>query len=215
MSTMPLTDPFRGRPPVLDLTATPRVPLGRLVGVELRKLVDTRAGTLAADHHRRDHRRGPHHLLPGRAAVGPHVRPVHGRHGRAAGLLAAAPGDPAGDRRMVPADRARLVHPGATSLRVLAAKVLATLLAGAAAIATALAVAAAATLVAGSSTGWDGVTAATLGKFAILQTSWLLEGLAFGLLFLSSAPAIVTYLVLPQAFTMVAQLWTGLDQVRP
>jgi ABC-type transport system involved in multi-copper enzyme maturation permease subunit len=99
--------------------------------------------------------------------------------------------------------------------RVIAAKALALLIAGMVAIALALALAGAATLIAGSSTAWDGVTAATVGKFAILQVSWVLQGLAFGLLFLSSAPAIVTYFVLPNGFTLVSQLWDGLATVRP
>jgi ABC-type transport system involved in multi-copper enzyme maturation permease subunit len=215
MSTMSLTDPFRGRPPVLDLSATPRVPLGRLVGVELRKLVDTRAGrwlliaiaviTVAAL---------TVYYLASPASDRTFVRFM---------AVAAAPQGfllPLLGILLVTAEWSQRTGLVSFTLeprrsRVLAAKVLATLVAGVGAMATALALAAAATLLAGSTPGWHGVTAATLGKFGILEASWVLEGLAFGLLFLSSAPAIVTYLVLPQAFTLVAQLWTGLGQARP
>jgi ABC-type transport system involved in multi-copper enzyme maturation permease subunit len=214
-STAASTAAPRLRPPALDLTATARVPLARLVGVELRKLGDTRAGrwlmiaialiTLAAVTVFALVSAEPDRTLVGflgvAAAPQGFLLPVLGI------LLVTSEWS----------QRTALVsftlEP--RRARVVAAKVLASLLAGAVAIAVALALAAVATLVAGSSTAWDGVTAATLGKFAILQVSWVLQGLAFGLVFLASAPAIVTYLVLPSAFTLLAQLWTGLAPVRP
>ena len=41
---MSTTAPAPGTPGALDISSTPRVPLGRLVSVELRKSLDTRAG---------------------------------------------------------------------------------------------------------------------------------------------------------------------------
>ena len=44
-------DPTSGS--TLDVSGTPRIPLSRLVKVELRKLTDTRVGEVAADRDRR------------------------------------------------------------------------------------------------------------------------------------------------------------------
>ena len=43
----------------------------------------------------------------------------------------------------------------------------------------------------------------------------MLQGLAFGLLFLNSAAAIVIYFVLPIAFSIVANLWSALKDAAP
>jgi ABC-2 type transport system permease protein len=99
--------------------------------------------------------------------------------------------------------------------RVLLAKVLAALIAGIAAIVLAMGIAALATLAGGAPDAWANIGLDDLGKFTILQVSGLLQGLAFGLLFLNSAAAIVTYFVLPTAFTIVASLWNALDKARP
>ena len=75
-----------------------------------------------------------------------------------------------------------------------------------------MAVAALATLAGGADNAWANIGLDDLGKFAILQVSGVLQGLAFGLLFLNSAAAIVTYFVLPTAFTILANLWKALDK---
>ena len=102
--------------------------------------------------------------------------------------------------------------------RVLAAKVGAVLSLGAILAALALAVAVAGAALAawvhGTPGVWDlgpGKTAGILGVQAVL----LLWGLAFGLVFLNSPAAIVTYLVLPVAWTILLQLVQGLRQVQP
>jgi ABC-2 type transport system permease protein len=99
--------------------------------------------------------------------------------------------------------------------RVLLAKVLAALIAGLAAILLAIAVAAVATLLGGAPDAWAGIGADDFAKFGLLQVSGVLQGLAFGLLFLSSAAAIVTFFVLPTAFTIVANLWGALRDAAP
>jgi len=99
--------------------------------------------------------------------------------------------------------------------RVLAAKVIAALVAGVLAIVLAMAVASLATLAGGADHAWAHIGLDDVGKFAILQVSGVLQGLAFGLLFLNSAAAIVTYFVLPTAFSILANLWTTLDKAAP
>ncbi|WP_344302826.1 ABC transporter permease [Nocardioides bigeumensis] len=99
--------------------------------------------------------------------------------------------------------------------RVLTAKVLAGLLAGVGAIVVSVAFAALATVVGGAPDGFAHFGLVELGKFGILQLTGILQGLAFGLLFLSSAPAIVSYFVFPTALNIVGSLWKPLQDVQP
>jgi ABC-type transport system involved in multi-copper enzyme maturation permease subunit len=99
--------------------------------------------------------------------------------------------------------------------RVLTAKVIAGLLAGLAAIVLSVGLAALATVVGGASDGFAHFGADELGKFAILQVTGILQGLAFGLLFLSSAPAIVSYFVFPTALNILGSLWSPLHDIQP
>jgi len=79
----------------------------------------------------------------------------------------------------------------------------------------AMAVASLATLAGGADHAWAHIGLDDVGKFAILQVSGVLQGLAFGLLFLNSAAAIVTYFVLPTAFSILANLWKALEKAAP
>jgi ABC-2 type transport system permease protein len=99
--------------------------------------------------------------------------------------------------------------------RTLAAKVYAALLLGLAAIVLAFAMAALATLVFGGDHPWDDFAAIDFLKFGLLQVSGILQGLAFGLLFLNSAAAIVTYFVLPTVFSIIANVWSFLADKAP
>ena len=99
--------------------------------------------------------------------------------------------------------------------RVLTAKVLAGLVAGVAAIILSVAFASLATVLGGADHGFAHFGLVELGKFGILQITGILQGLAFGLLFLSSAPAIVSYFVFPTALNIVGSLWTPLHDVQP
>ena len=98
--------------------------------------------------------------------------------------------------------------------RVLAAKVLAGLLAGLAAIGLSIVLAAAATAAGGADDGFARVGLDDLGKFGILQFTGIIQGFAFGLLFLNSAPAIVSYFVFPTALNILGTLWTPLGEVQ-
>ena len=201
--------------PVLDLSGMSRVRLTRLVGVELRKLGDTRAGRW---------------LMIAIAVITVAAIAIYfltsAKADRTFVNLAGVTGIPQGF--VLPVLGILLVTSEwsqRTALitftlepvrgRVIAAKVIAALVAGLAAVALALGLAAVATLFGGATAAWDGSGPALLGKFAILQASGVLQGLAFGLLFLSSATAIVTYFVVPTAFTIVASLWHWLATARP
>jgi len=99
--------------------------------------------------------------------------------------------------------------------RVIAAKVAAALLVGLAAIVIAIALAALATVLAGEPDAWKNIGADDIGKFAILQFSGILQGLAFGLLLLNSAAAIVLYFVVPIAFNIVVSIWSRMQDIAP
>ncbi len=99
--------------------------------------------------------------------------------------------------------------------RVLTAKVLAGLAAGVAAVILSVGFASLATVISGTPDGFAHFGPDELGKFGILQITGILQGLAFGLLFLSSAPAIVSYFVFPTALNIVGSLWKPLSDVQP
>jgi len=203
-------------PPVpFDLTSTPGIPLWRMVRVELRKLVDTRAGRwlLIA-------------IAVITAAVVVIVYLTAEKDSRTFVTFVQATAAPQGFLLPVLgillmtsewSQRTALVSftlvPGRS--RVLLAKTFAAMIAGLLALVVAIAVAAVATLVSGAPEAWHGFGAAELGKLALLQEIGVVQGLAFGLLFLSSAAAIVTYFVIPNAFTIVAGLWKALADARP
>jgi hypothetical protein len=79
----------------------------------------------------------------------------------------------------------------------------------------AIAIAALASLVAGVGDIWGGYGPDDTGKFALLQTLGILQGLAFGMLLLNSAAAIVSYFVLPIAFSIVTSIVSAFRDVQP
>lgn len=194
----------------MDFSGTKPVPMTRLIGVELRKLGDTRAGKwlligiavitvavitiffLAAGSDERTFS----NFIGITATPQGFLLPVLGvllvtsEWGQRTGLVTFA---------LVPARG-----------RVITAKVVAAVIAGAAAIVVAIVVAAAATALGGAPDAWANIGADDFGKFGLLQAMGILQGLAFGLLFLNSAAAIVTYFVLPTAISIIAALWTAL-----
>lgn len=195
----------------LDLTGTTAVPLTRLVGVELRKMGDTRAGKwllLAI-------------VVITVLAVGLFMgfAPTEERtFGNYLGTTATPQGLllPVLGVLLVTSEwgqRAALTtftlvpHRG----RVLLAKVIAAVLYGLAAIVVAMLVAALATLVSGASDPWGAFGLDEIGKLGLLQSLGVLQGLAFGMVFLNSAAAIVAYFVLPIVFSIVTGL---IEQVR-
>jgi ABC-2 type transport system permease protein len=201
--------------PTLDVSGTPRIPMHRLVQVELRKLADTRSGKW---------------LLITIALITTAIIAIFFATAKESertflnfmGITATPQGFllPVLGILLVTSEwtqRTALVSFTLMPVRgrVLAAKVIAALLAGLAAIALAVAVATVATLLGGSEDAWAHIGADDFGKFAILQGTGVLQGLAFGLLFLNSAAAIVTYFVVPIAFSIVAGLWGPLKDAAP
>ncbi|MET0838887.1 MAG: ABC transporter permease, partial [Marmoricola sp.] len=99
--------------------------------------------------------------------------------------------------------------------KVITAKVLAALTFGLLAVVLALVLASLGAAVSGAPDAWENIGLDDVGKFTLLQVSGVLQGLAFGLIFLNSAAAIVTYFVLPIAFSIVTSIWTALADVQP
>lgn len=208
--------PYRAQAPTtLDVSGTPGITLTRLVRVELRKMVDTRAGmwllitialltalitvVLTFAGSAQDHTFG--NYMGVMATPQGFLLPVLGillvtqEWGQRTGMVTFT------------------LEPN--RLRVILAKVIAALLLGLAAVILAVVLAAIGALLGGSSDPWGSFGIDDLGKFAILQFSGLLQGLAFGLIFLNSAAAIVTYFVVPIAFSVVSSIWSALHTAQP
>ncbi len=199
----------------LDVTSTSKVPTTRLVKVEMRKMVDTRAGLW---------------LIIAIVAITALITVIF--------MLTAAESDrtftnfmgimatPQGFLLPVLgillvtqewSQRTGMVtftlepHRG----KVIAAKVVAALIYGLLAVVIAITFATLGTLVSGGPDAWVNIGPDDFAKFALLQGTGVLQGLAFGLIFLNSAAAIVSYFVLPIAFTIVASLWSALSDIAP
>ncbi|MET0839687.1 MAG: ABC transporter permease, partial [Marmoricola sp.] len=202
-------------PGTLDLSADSPVPLSRLVKVEMRKMVDTRAGmwliiaiiaitaliTIIFFFAAPDDERTFINYMGVMATPQGFLLPVMGillmtqEWSQRTGMVTFT---------LEP-------HRG----KVIWAKVLAALAYGLLAVVLAIVLAALATSVSGAPGAWDNIGADDVGKFTLLQVSGVLQGLAFGLIFLNSAAAIVTYFVVPIAFSVVTSIWTALQDVQP
>jgi ABC-2 type transport system permease protein len=201
--------------PTLDVSGTSPVPFSRLIGVELRKMADTRAGMwlliaiglitaasvtiffFAAP----DDQRTFLNFMGATVTPQGFLLPVLGI------LLVTSEW---GQRTTLTTFVLEPSRP-----KVIGAKVVAALLLGLVAIVIAVALAALATVLAGEPGAWDNIGGDDFVKFGILQMSGVLQGLAFGLIFLNSAAAIVTFFVLPIAFSIVASLWGPLQDAAP
>jgi len=203
MSATALAAPIRVD--AAGVNARPR--LGRLVAVELRKMVDTRAGfwlqiamvalTAVVVIARRVFGDGGDHTFAGVLDVG--LQP-------AAVLL------PVTSILLVTSEWSQRTGMITFTLvpvrsRVLGAKLIASLVLALAALVMAVAVVAAGVLVA--SPGVEGTwsdAAALIGQSAVFLTTGMVVGVAFGAVLLASAPAIVALSALPIAWTAVASL---------
>jgi len=202
-------------PGKLDISSTSKVPSTRLVTVEMRKMLDTRAGLW---------------LIIAIVAITALITVI---------FFFAAPDDertflnyigimatPQGF--LLPVMGILLITQEWTQRtgmvtftlephrgKVIGAKVAAALVFGLIAVALACAIAALATAVSGAPGAWENIGIDDFAKFTLLQVTGVLQGLAFGLIFLNSAAAIVTYFVLPIAFSIVASLWGALEDIAP
>jgi ABC-2 type transport system permease protein len=202
-------------PGMIDVNKSPAVPLSRLVKVEMRKMLDTRAGMW---------------LMIAIVAITVLITVIFffasdakdktftnyiGVIGTPQGFLLPVLGI-----LLVTQEWSQRTGMVTFTLeprrgKVLWAKVLAALAFGLLAVVLAIAVAALFTAISGAPDAWKHIGLDDVGKFAILQVSGVLQGLAFGLIFLNSAAAIVTYFVLPIAFSIVTSIWTALKDVQP
>jgi ABC-type transport system involved in multi-copper enzyme maturation permease subunit len=202
-------------PGMIDISGSHKVPFTRLVRVELRKMADTRAGFW---------------LLISVALVTAAILVIF--------LLAAPDGEltflnfmgatatpqgfilPVMGILLITSEWGQRTALTTFALepsraRVIGAKVVAALLIGLAAIVIAIVLAALATVLGGQDNAWENIGADDFGKFALLQISGILQGLAFGLLLLNSAAAIVLYFVLPIAFNIIVTLWDKMQDIAP
>ncbi len=189
------------------------VPLSRLVLVEMRKMLDTRAGlwllliivVLTA-------------LLIGAVAFfGPD-------EGTTMGVLLLATSTPQG--LLLPVLGVLLVtsewgqRAAMTTFvlvprreRIIVAKILAALAIGVAVLAVTIAVSAIATLASGAEIG--DVEPRVFGHVTLLQVLGIVQGLAFGLLLLNSAAAIVSYYLVPIVFSVLVNVVASLQDAAP
>jgi len=199
-------------PAQLDLSGTTRISLGTLVRVELRKLVDTRASRW---------------LLVAIFALTALLLVIFALNAnesdRTFRTFIQLTGTPQGFLLPVLgillvtsewSQRAALTTFTLVPVRgrVLLAKVLAALLAGVIAYAVAVGLAAVFTVIGGGPGAWSGIGLDDYAKYGLTQVSGVMQGLAFGLLFLNTAAAIVTFFVLPTVFSIVASLWSPLGK---
>lgn len=215
---MSATTSSSGAPTTLDVSGTKPVPFTRQVSVELRKMVDTRAGlwlmiTIAVltalfvtllfifgDNGATDERTFINYLGTTTTPQG-FLLPVLGI------LLITSEWT----------QRTALVTFTLSPKRekVIAAKGVAALLIGLAAMALAIVMAAIATVISGAPGAWDGISASSFVNFGLLQSLGVLQGLAFGLLFLNSAVAIVVFFVVPIVFNVLVSLISWLRDAAP
>ncbi len=202
-------------PAPLDLSGTPAISFGRLLQVELRKLFDTRASRwlliaiaaitlvavtiffFTADTSDRTFA----NFIGFMAIPQAFLLPVLGI------LLVTSEWS----QRTALVTFTMVPH----RARVITAKVVASVIAGLVAVALAIVLAALASLLGGADDAFRGVSAGDVGQFALLETLGVLQGLAFGLIFLISAAAIVVYYVLPTAFSILFSVWGALRDAAP
>ncbi len=100
-------------------------------------------------------------------------------------------------------------------LRVVAAKFIAALTFGFAAVVVTLVLASLVTALAGNDVAWNGVDGGMIAKLTLVQESVILQGLAFGLVILNSAGAIATFFVVPTAIGLMTMMWDLLEDIAP
>jgi ABC-2 type transport system permease protein len=215
MTTTPSANPTSGPTSTLDISSTSKVPLSRLIKVEMRKMVDTRAGlwliiaivaitaliTIIFFFAASDDERTFINYMGIMATPQGFLLPVLGillitqEWSQRTGMVTFT----------LEPHRAK----------VITAKVVAALLFGLAAVLLAIVFATLATAVSGAPGAWQNIGVDDFAKFTLLQVTGVLQGLAFGLIFLNSAAAIVTYFVVPIAFSIVASIWAALSDIQP
>jgi ABC-2 type transport system permease protein len=208
MSTMTYGD-------TLDVSQTAQVPMKRLIKVELRKMVDTRAGMWLMI------------TMFGVAVIASTIFGIFGNdRDRTFFNFMSFAGAPQGfllpvlGILLVTQEWSQRTGMVTFSLephrsRILSAKVVASLLIGVAAFVVAVAVAFLATSIFGGFDPYRNFGGVDIAKFAFLQVTGILQGLAFGLLLLNSAAAIVLFFVVPTVFSILFNVIPALEDAAP
>ncbi len=199
--------------PTLDISGTSRVPFSRLVRVELRKTVDTRAGLW---------------LGISIIALTALVLVIFLINADQKTFVNAIQASAIPQGLLLPVLGILLVtsewsqRTGMVTFtlephraKVLWAKVTAAVLLGLVAVVVAMIVAALVTAVGGTPDAWHGVGVRLLLQYVLLQVINVVGGLVFGLLFLNSAAAIVASFALPIAFSILTSLIHSFHKVQP
>jgi len=202
-------------PLTLDVSQTRPIPFGRLVSVEIRKMADTRAGIwllgltvlvtaafmiiffFVADSDERIFG----NFIGIAATPQGFVLPVLGillitsEWGQRTAMVTFA------------------LEPSRS--KVIAAKVAAAIVFGLGAFVAAIILAGIGTLIGGAEGGFDDLKLTTFLLFLGLQILSLLQGLAYGLIFLNTPAAIVTFFVLPIASSIIFSVVPALQDSAP
>lgn len=212
-----MTTPTESAAPrrTIDLDDSERIPFGRLVAVELRKTVDTRAGRwlVAA-------------ILVLTAAAMILFFFVADTDDRVFGNFVGFAATPQGfllpvlGILLVTSEWSQRTAMVTFALvpsrsRVIGGKVVAALLLALLAFVGAIAVATLATLAGGAEDRFADITLTTFALFLALQLLTILQGVAYGLILLNTPAAIVAFFVLPIASSIVFSSVPALQDVAP
>ena len=210
------TNPAPSHRTALDLgDAERRIPLGRLVSVELRKTADTRAGRWLLG------------LIVGvTAAIMVIFFAVSDADERLFGNFIGVAATPQGfilpvlGILLVTSEWGQRTAMVTFALepsrsRVIGAKVVAALVWGLGAFVAAIAIAGLATVLGGATDGFQGLEVHVFALFLGLQLLTILQGLAYGLIFLNTPAAIVTFFVAPIASSIIFNLVPALRDPAP
>lgn len=199
----------------LDVTGTPATPFGRLVTVELRKIIDTRAGRW---------------LLGAIIAITALVMAIfffaapedERTFSNFMGIAATPQGFllPVLGILLVTSEWSQRTAMVTFALepsrsRVVAAKTVSAMIWGAGAFVAAVVIGTLATVAAGAPGAWDNVGGEMVLLFFLLQLITIMQGLAYGMLLLNTPAAIVTFFVLPIASSIVFSLVEALEDAAP
>jgi len=199
----------------LDVSGTPPTPFARLVGVEVRKTWDTRAGIWLLA------------TIVGITAIAMVIFfAVADSQDRVFGNFIGFASTPQGFLLPVLgillvttewSQRTAMVtfalEPSRT--RVIASKVVAALIWGVGAFVAAVVIAALFALVGGAEDKFADVRLTVFVLFFVLQLTTILQGLAYGLILLNTPAAIVVFFVLPIASSIIFGTISGLHDVAP
>ena len=199
----------------LDYSQTPAIPFTRLVAVELRKTLDTRAGRWLS---------GAIIVLTAAAMI--LLFAVADSTDRTFENFIGFAATPQGFLLPVLgillvttewSQRTAMVTFALAPSRptVIGAKFVAALVLGVGAFVAAIVVASLATLAGGAGDGFAGLELVVFALFLGLQLVTIIQGLSYGLLFLNTPAAIVTFFVLPIASTIVFNAVPGLNGSAP